>query len=1079
MTNYSTSFVRKLSSWGACCALAGVLSVASTSRAESWGHDAAPKKADPSRDRKREVASAIETRRLAAVVTTDPSSFETSYAEELASFPNPKEERELPKLTRLRDGLAKAYETVSKDALRDDCRKGTVADERWNAGYHVALDAVANRARLLWEAARAHVEQSAQVFDTPALYRRAISQVFRAMVDGAFDAEDKAKAMRGPTEPRTVPDVAILHSFARAMEEGIEHSLYAFRERVKGESAPWKGCDSASIVLGQMLAERVWLTPQVRELAKAAKVSLQTAALALNGNSTLRSGLTPFEDENSLRLATIAAKLSRLSPEARKKFSAILSEHFKAFDIYGTGANVRAPADRSAPGRVWGNAVALRELLWSDGEERPDPERERAKDYRLERRAAQELHTLGRAVATYPNDVLKVVRSKAGPDALKGGNAVAIIARMATADPGSVVAMSDELKKHAAALKRRLAGNDRRDEAELTPLENQKRTFRFEQAQSLLKELADGDVEWKAALAVASAATHYHYAKPQPPAAPGVPPKPPPAPVPDPAVAGSGGVPKSESPSPVGGAAPTGGSSPVGGEGLALGPNPLLGSNPMLGGNPVGLGSPSGMLPDGGNPSTLAGQQQSFWAPGSALLGGVGPTAPLIAPLVGDGPVFAPSPTTALPEPRPKEPTATATPRPTAPEPTRPATPRPSPTTSSPPAPTRSATPLGPTPTTGAPVVVVPPPPTPTATPTETLPPFSMGDDGGPHGGIDPKKVKRDPVTGALYVDDGSGPPSGKRDPASAGSAFGFSASGTAGNGAGGGTTVNYYVTNYAAPGGAGTTGGVGGATNTTLAARLSAATGLDKNALPPGKGGNRPPTPDEIAARNAGAPYDPAVWSYGLIKEPKFRPIYDPANNYNLLWYESPRWRDNKMTADQKFDLAKTSVDAVRGEERSKDRVRDPLEGADKLTVKKSAAFLDDKGNVRGQAEYRESADGKDRLLRVAEVHPDGVGPKAKAKAKRVTRRTERVTEKKDGTTVVVLVQFDEVYEGEGKPPRVENKTITVTTRWPGGKKLVQTRRFNQTTLEWTDDEKYVGGDMRDTVRALQDSLRAVRPRR
>jgi hypothetical protein len=221
-----------------------------------------------------------------------------------------------------------------------------------------------------------------------------------------------------------------------------------------------------------------------------------------------------------------------------------------------------------------------------------------------------------------------------------------------------------------------------------------------------------------------------------------------------------------------------------------------------------------------------------------------------------------------------------------------------------------------------------------------------------------------------------------------------------------------------------------------SVQASLAAATSLGTNALPPGsKNGNAgapgASNPGGAAwGTGVGTPGVPGAgappWAYGYLR---VRPLYDPANYANLLWYESPRWRDSAAAASRRGDFDRTSLQGARRDERAEDA--DPLEGAATLRVRESLVFLDKRTKaVRGQIEYRESDDGRDKLVRVAEIEPASVGAPDGSGRKVVKRRTERVTEKPDGSRVTVVVEFEEEYGAEGQSPRVKNKKITTTTQ-------------------------------------------------
>jgi hypothetical protein len=218
--------------------------------------------------------------------------------------------------------------------------------------------------------------------------------------------------------------------------------------------------------------------------------------------------------------------------------------------------------------------------------------------------------------------------------------------------------------------------------------------------------------------------------------------------------------------------------------------------------------------------------------------------------------------------------------------------------------------------------------------------------------------------------------------------------------------------------------------------ASLAAATSLGTNALPPGStngnaGAPGASPPGAVAwGAGIGAPGVPGAgappWAYGYLR---VRPLYDPANYANLLWYESPRWRDSAAVASRRGDFDRTSLQGTRWDERAEEA--DPLAGAEALRIRESWVFLDKRTKaVRGQIEYRESDDGKDKLVRVAELEPTSVGAPEGSKRKVVKRRTERVTEKRDGSRVTVVVEFEEEYGADGPSPRVKNKKITITTQ-------------------------------------------------
>lgn len=1095
VTIFSTGFQRGFSTLGTRLALVAALAscVASAEGPLHIGAGASKytfRNTVPHPDARPPAEAASAIRKL---IVSLPS--RKDYSEELRALSLPVEET--PTAEHLRKSL---QETVGRmkelGNVGLSCQK-PFGDQTLSTPDAEVLDDLGNRARIVWEVARARVESFGGKYPTGEALRAEVRHEFLRIINPSRREEGSNRtlgAFNVLPQPGTFED-QVFETFADYMVRGpydLVSDIRRLREYSERRQRPVLCHEAAP--LGQQLALRVYMTPQVRKVASLAGVSSQTALLALHGDEVVgRQDAVSISGANvQLRLAVLLAKFHKLPKASQNGIYEALRQHFEAYRITEPtpGLSIGYPASGQAVGStLFANAVEFSAALMKMTEQTESAAFERFKkrfgpiapDSHAGAegliKKAESLSAIGHRIEATTG------RRKGQASELNGKFGAALIDG---AEGGAVAA---SLAKDLDGLHKALKPVHAHDDSI---------------ANELMYDLICG-AEWADAMLVARKASFVGSKNERPSELCVKRAEPARAPVPRPgSIAGGGTAQPPSGPATEGGSTPAANGNETSYEAWLqkVGSNVGLvaGGVTNLTNDPIRSAKVGSILGGdlGGGLGRFVDSVRSA-ASGSAVQGAADGSSQRFD--FGRGPAA--------------EPSRAVTPEFMGPPDLRPSVTPASPAQSSPsasrapsPSPSLARTPSGATPASPPTAAVARPSPRPTTpvpTPTATESIALLDPLVGPvgaHGDGNTSGLRFDPRTGKYYVEVPAPKGAVKAVSASAPAVgIGGSVASSPPSVASSGTSpvTNTYFVSYGGAGSVGTSGVGSTASGSALGGALAAATALGKNALPPGANGKPQPGSGNAGANVALASAGMAPWAVGIIQEPKFRPIYDPQNNYNLLWYESPRWRDpqNRITQVQERALASTEIETVRPSEQI--RRDDPLRDADKLDVKKSAVFLDETGNVRGQTEYRQSKDGNDRLLRIAEVDPEHVkNPKA---PKRVRRQTERVTVKLDGTRVVALVQFDEVYEQDGKPPRVENKIVKVTTTHPdgtsetvedllhegvnvgtkttkteGNRTVQEERRWNQTTRQWMvkRTETRPNDDMATTVRRLQNELRA-----
>jgi hypothetical protein len=869
-----------------------------------------------------------------------------------------------------------------------------------------AFQSMATRLRVLWEVARRRMEArrlaSGQSLPNAEAYHAAIRDEFRGMIGRAPASQAREEADK------------MMKRFADYMGEGPDRFVEKLRQQQQSDSEqqsdPDQDDDCVS-AFARSLALAVLETPQVRTIADATGISRQTVLLALfgyGGRVNHDRAMAMMESSAEARIAVIVGKLPRLKSEQRVNVLTALKEHFEAYKIDRMPPIVAEPRGFSPGGRVFANAVILRAALLREDQVRsmrpaelPSAEPEERGAMNALRDGAkhaattheeqeQSMRVLQRASAfrSAMDDLSRKVHEQGGIEAAQTLSTEVFHSRFGTI-----------LNWYRGAESRFAEGTERDP------------TLASELMTDLLCRTnweASGKVIRRAL--AAAVGVHRNLEEFCPTEASGVA-----LPVTDGIVVG---VEWPKKPS------ATGASSAAGGVG-------------STGSTAPASEAPRGSAPARGLDISLFGGALNFYVrrdnrPARRIDHGAVPLDEFAA-------ATAPerrAPPTASPTARPvaavtaAPPTRTPTPAASA----GPVTPAPRPILSRTAVPSLVEAPSS-LPTSafggGSPLVVARP--SPRATEELILDPLPRFNVASPHeGGAAPSAPPSVPPAGFVRGPAGIAPASVAALSAMPGAPS--SAPSALPVGTAKGPTFVYFgagAAGVASAAGSGSAPGVA-----PILASLAAATSLGTNALPPGsKNGNAgtpgASPPGGVAwGAGIGAPGVPGAgappWAYGYLR---VRPLYDPANYANLLWYESPRWRDSAAAASRLGDFDRTSLQGTRRDERAEDA--DPLAGAAALRVRESWVFLDKRTKaVRGQIEYRESDDGKDKLVRVAEIEPASVGAPEGSGRKVVKRRTERVTEKHDGSRVTVVVEFEEEYGADGQSPRVKNKKITTTTQ-------------------------------------------------
>lgn len=879
------------------------------------------------------------------IPATERQSTTHRYAEELSAALVPLNEK-IRMANVYKDLEVQIQGLQNRNGARLSCNQAVL----WVSEFG-AFQSMATRFRILWEVARRRMEArkraSKQSLPHACAYHAAIRDEFLAMIE-------RAPASQAPDEADR-----ILSRFAHIMGEGPDRFVEKLRQQQQNDSDQ----DDCVSALARSLALAALETPQVRTIAAAMGISRQTVLLALFGNGGRENhdrALATIGSSAEARLAVIVGKFPRLESKQRDQVLKTLNEHFEAYEIDRRPPMVTEPRVFSPGGRVFANAVILREALL-----REYLDRRRDSIETEERIAMNALRDGARHAARTHEEQEKATR----------------VLQRAREFRQQMAALSGEVNKRggiAEAQKLSMAefhsrfgtipdAYQRAKSALFAPDNDGDPRL----ASELMTELMCGAGDWEASGKVIGRA-----------------------------LAAARGVHRSLEDF-----------CSTEASGVSLKVGNFIAGVEWRGASSVAGGNGASAAPARGWDISLLGGAINFYVRRDDR-----PARP-----VDHGAV-------------PLDDVAAAT----APE--RRAPPTPSPTalpvaavTVATPSLEQAPSPL-PTSAFGGEVPRVVALPSPQATEEVIrgpLPPSAESHEGGaaPTGplSLPPAGFVRGPA--GIAPASVAAPSAVPEAPSSASVAPSAPPAGTAK----GTTSVSFGA---GAAGVAPAAGSGSPPPGMAPQASLAAATSLGTNALPPGStngnaGAPGASPPGAVAwGAGIGAPGVPGAgappWVYGYLR---VRPLYDPANYANLLWYESPRWRDSAAVASRRGDFDRTSLQGTRWDER--DEEADPLAGAEALRIRESWVFLDKRTKaVRGQIEYRESDDGKDKLVRVAELEPTSVGAPEGSKRKVVKRRTERVTEKRDGSRVTVVVEFEEEYGADGPSPRVKNKKITITTQ-------------------------------------------------